>query len=118
MKKLIFISIILIVISCKPVVDFEVLNKSNVNIDSLIISNGYDKIRFGRIDVNEAKEGFLEFSREIINDGGYSIEFYSREFYKKENFGYYSNGIPSNSSFRIVIEKDTIKINEFLKTNY
>ncbi len=118
MKKIIFISVILVVLSCKSGVDFKVLNSSNTTIDSLIISNGYDEIRFSRIYVNETKKDFMEFSSDIKNDGGYFVECYSEEFYKKENFGYYSNGIPSNTSFSIVIKKNTIKINELLKTDY
>ena len=118
MKNVFFILVFIFIFSCKYGVDFEVKNKSNTIIDSLNISNGYDEIRFGIIGIGEVRSEVLKFTNNTPNnDGSYKIEYYYGKLFRKESFGYYSNGIPLNSSFSIVIEKDSIRINE-INTKY
>jgi len=115
MKSNILLSVLFLFlfISCRLGVDFEVQNKSIKTIDSLFISNGYTQITFRDIKTNETKRGFLDFKKnQPKHDGNYSVDVFSNNLLENEFFGYYTNGLPSNSMYKILIEKDTLIIKE------
>lgn len=111
--KYIFISILFT--SCKYGTHFEVQNNTKSNIDSLIITNGFNSLKFYNIAPNDKEKGILDFSKNngSNNDGNYKINISSMNYYRYQFFGYYSNGTPSESKFKIMIENDTILINEY-----
>ncbi|WP_272023172.1 hypothetical protein [Olleya namhaensis] len=110
MKKLIFLGTILLSISCKNGVDFELLNNTNTDIDSLIITNGFNNLVIKKIPMNKKKEGFLDFKKNNPrHDGIFNIRYFNKgKMIKSKSFGYYSNGSPSVKLFNVSIEKDTI----------
>ncbi|KKL85196.1 hypothetical protein LCGC14_1957140, partial [marine sediment metagenome] len=92
-------------------------NKRLTSIDSVVLSNGFNNTVIYNLKPNENYKAFLDFEKEkdtVISDGSYSIQVYQNK--DKEqilNFGYYSNGSPSSSlRFKLVIENDTISVNE------
>jgi hypothetical protein len=108
-----FISCFVLLNSCKYGVDFEVLNNHQSNIDSLIITNGFNSLKFNTIKFNESKKGFLDFKKNSPkHDGQYIIQLFLKDIVKRKAFGYYSNGGPINSFYKISIQKDTIIISE------
>ncbi|WP_242130822.1 hypothetical protein [Aestuariivivens marinum] len=112
-KARLICSMLFVIMSCQYGVNFNIENKTPNNIDSLIISNGFNSIKLLDIELNAEKQGFLDFNKENPNlDGSFYIEIFSKESIRKKGFGYYSNGGPSNSCFNIKIEKDTIIIKE------
>ncbi|PZR21232.1 MAG: hypothetical protein DI539_08640 [Flavobacterium psychrophilum] len=113
MKILTFLLFAAFLISCsKPVVSLEVENHSGNEVDSLIVSNGYDYWSYGKIGINEKIKGKLIFSEKVRNDGGYQLTIFRNNKIKSFRYGYYTNGLPSSNQIDIEIEKDTVKMNE------
>lgn len=99
--------------SCEYGVDFEVQNDTEKNIDSLVITNGFDSLKLFDIDSEEKKRGFLGFNKNTPKqDGAYTIQLFTKGFSIKKPFGYYSNGLPMAGSYHIIIKKDSIYIEE------
>lgn len=95
---------------------FKIVNNSDYLLTNLIISNGKDTITLDSLLSQEHKKIELLFSKLPKHDGGYSINFLRCKndtiIKDYKNFGYYSNGMPSGSIYRITIENDTILISE------
>lgn len=109
------ILLILFLTACVNEVDFKVTNASGNTIDSLVVGNGFSSFAFFKMLDGDIKVRSLNFNRtqaELSTDGNYFIKYFSGEKLRLEYFGYYSNGIPINSGFEIVIKKDTVEIVE------
>ena len=93
-------------------VSFKIWNSNDNYINNLVISNGVNEVVFDTILPHKTIDINLNFKNVPKKDGGYKLSYKlnSEEFFK--NFGYYSNGIPTNSIYLIKIKKDTILINE------
>ncbi|MBO0324183.1 hypothetical protein J0X14_17875 [Muricauda sp. CAU 1633] len=100
-------------VSCDYGVDFEVQNETDKNIDSLIITNGFDSLKLYDIDSGEKKLGFLDFNKKTPKqDGAYTVQLFTKDSSIKKPFGYYSNGLPLVDSYVIILKKDSIYIKE------
>jgi hypothetical protein len=92
---------------------FEVENKTNSNIDSLFISNGFNNVNLNKINKNEKVILFLDFKKNNPkSDGNFLIKYKLNNKHRNKMFGYFSNGIPSNKNVKVQIYEDTIIINE------
>ena len=114
MKKLIFL-ILILTFSCKSGVDIELNNQSDITIDNIILSNGFDSLNIKSLKPMEKRNVFLKFNKKNNSDGSYRIECQINNKKIIKNFGYYSNGIPTNSSYLLVISKDSIRVKEYPK---
>mgnify|MGYP003669957362 CR=1 FL=1 len=113
-KYIFFLINIFILTSCKYGVDFEIQNNAKNDIDSVIVTNGFNYLKFNDIKFNEKKEGFLDFKKNNPkHDGQYFLKVFTKNSIKEKPFGYYSNGGPSGSKFKIIVENDTLLINEY-----
>jgi hypothetical protein len=91
---------------------FELENKSQKKIDSIIISNGYDEVKIKSLYKNKPKKVYLKFVKEKPkSDGSFFIEVFPSNL--RKNFGYYSNGITPSYSYNIFLEEDSITIKEY-----
>ncbi|MDH7913983.1 hypothetical protein [Winogradskyella sp. SYSU M77433] len=120
MKKITYIVLALILInaSClnlKKDTVFDIKNYSGNIITDVVVSNGVNEIYTDTIKPNEKKSVVLKFKGVPKTDGGYKLQYNLNSDKIIENFGYYSNGIPLNSSYEIKIEQDTILISEIRK---
>jgi len=109
--KYILLILLLSIVSCSgPEVEFTITNKTNTVIDSVIISNGFDKVKIVQVPINDSLITALEFSDKTKSDGHYLVQSYSGNSVLKNSFGYYTNGSPTNESFGIEVFKDTILV--------
>ena len=91
---------------------FNVENKSEKKIDSIIISNGYDKVKIESLNKNKLKKVYLKFIKEKPkSDGSFFIDVFPNNV--RKDFGYYTNGIIPSYSYNISLEKDSIIIKEY-----
>lgn len=116
MKKILSSLILLSFFACSSFgTEFQVSSQRDSQIDSVIISNGFNDIKLYNLSNDKKYQSFLDFTKKndtLIGDGVYNIEVYQRNRPDRIlNFGYYSNGIPS-SGFKVVIQMDTILIDE------
>lgn len=116
MKKLLSSLVLLSFFACSSFgTEFQVSSQRDSQIDSVIISNGFNEIKLYNLSSDKKYRSFLDFRKRnetTIGDGVYNIEVYQRNRPDKIlNFGYYSNGIPL-SGFKVVIQVDTILIDE------
>lgn len=102
-------------LSSKKETNFEIINSSSYYIVDIIVSNGYNTSSIDTLIPNMSKQFTLDFVDVPRNDGGYKISYKlnGKEIFK--NFGYYSNGVPTDSMFEIKIMQDTIVIKELFK---
>jgi len=113
-KYILFSISFFLLISCKYGADFEIQNNTKSNIDSVIVTNGFNSFKLYNIKFNNKKEGFLDFKKNNPkHDGQYIMQLFIKDSIKRKAFGYYSNGSPSGSKFKIMIENDTILVNEY-----
>ena len=99
-------------ISCNSqvVADFEITNDTGLRIDSLkiepmVISDGI----YISIDSNEKVKYKSDMTGIPNTDGSYRISYRQNGLTKTKDFGYYTNGYPTEKLTRIKIEKDTLK---------
>ena len=86
---------------------------SGSDIDSVEIG-GLGKLKLTNLKDNLELSGFIDWSKSKSNtDGSYQIKIYANKF-RQHQFGYYTNGLPLNSGFNILIQKDTINVQEIL----
>ena len=112
-KHLIGIIIIsLTFISCnnRVLADFEIINNTGLRIDSLkiepmVISDG----KYISLNSNEKAEYKADMTGIEKIDGSYRISYLQNGEIKIKDFGYYTNGYPTEKLTSIKIEKDTIK---------
>ena len=116
MKNFIFFLFIL-TFSCQSGVSVEVENQSDEIINKIILSNGLDSLNIEHLEPLEKRNVFLKFNKINKLDGSYMIEFNMNNQKLIKNFGYYSNGIPTNSSYLLIISKDSISVREYPKNN-
>ncbi|MDG4946242.1 hypothetical protein NMK71_07440 [Weeksellaceae bacterium KMM 9713] len=116
MKKIIGILIFtLILTSCsdKVVADFEIMNNTEFNIDSLKIEPNISDV--GKyISLKKGEKAVYKSDMTTIakTDGAYQISFLVNGINKTQVFGYYTNGYPLERITKINIEKDTILIDQ------
>lgn len=105
--------IVLFLTSCEFGTHFKIENKSNTNIQLVVFSNGPNKINVKNLKKNAQYTGFLDFSENGPNyDGNYGVIVHYFDTVRTKRFGYYSNGIPFNMKYEIIIKNDTIIVNE------
>ncbi|RTY86203.1 hypothetical protein [Flavobacterium sp. GT3R68] len=116
MKKLVSLILVflsLIITSCKFGTTFEVENKTNLALDSLSISNGFNTVYAHKMDKNEKISLFLNFkNNNTKSDGNFVVKYKANNKQRKTMFGYYSNGMPSDENVKIQIYKDTVIIGD------
>lgn len=112
MNKIILIAIVIFIcllVCCNnPNIEVSVQNTSELVIDSIIISNGVDNLKFENLRPNETEIKKLYFSSQVKSDGGYSVRVFKGNETDVKGFGYYSNGLPLWDYLCIKIHKDTI----------
>ena len=110
-KIIYYFYIFIIFSSCTAKTEFSIKNNSNLLIDSIKISNGYDFIFTKRLSKGQTVIHNLKFTDLTPNfDGSFFIETYPNK--KFRNFGYYTNGIQPDTHFSVEIKNDTILIKE------
>ncbi len=109
MKKLCYVFVLLL-ISCESHIDFKIKNNSETDFDSVVV-HGLGRLKIESLNKGSEVSGYIDYSKsEERSDGGYGIELFKKGLVKRQNFGYYTNGSPTESGFNITIEKDTILI--------
>jgi hypothetical protein len=111
MKKFVIAVVIFIclLVCCNdPYVKVSVQNSSESIVDSIIISNGIDNLKFENLKPGKTKIKNLYFSNQVKSDGGYSVRVFKKNETTVKGFGYYSNGLPLWDYLCIKINKDTI----------
>lgn len=95
---------------------FQVFNNSKSKIDSIKIScsgTGYkSKSVINKLLANDSLTLTLDMNNIERVDGNYFIEIFKDSKNTNKAFGYYSNGVPMNCIYRILIEKDTVIVRE------
>ena len=105
----------MILTSCsnKVVADFEIINNTEFNIDSLKIEpNICDVGKYISLKKGEKAEYKSDMTTIAKTDGAYQISFLVNGINKTQVFGYYTNGYPLERITKIKIEKDTILIDQ------
>ncbi|WP_053971754.1 hypothetical protein [Mangrovimonas sp. ST2L15] len=105
----------LILTSCsnKVVADFEIMNNTEFNIDSLKIEpNISDVGKYISLKEGEKAEYKSDMTTISKTDGAYQITFLVNGINKTQVFGYYTNGYPLEKITKIKIEKDTVLIDQ------
>jgi hypothetical protein len=102
----------LALISCnnRVIADFEITNNTGIKIDSLkiepmVIIDG----KYISLNPNEKTEYEADMTGIAKIDGSYRLSYKKNGELIVKDFGYYTNGYPTEKLTRIVIEKDTIK---------
>jgi hypothetical protein len=100
--------------SCKHGIKFKVKNRSELLIEKAIITNGVNDVKLKNLANGKTKTLTLDFSNnKLTNDGSYGIKVkFSDRVNLSKKFGYFSNGLPSDSRFEINVTKDTIIVSE------
>mgnify|MGYP006101046779 CR=1 FL=1 len=101
----------------RVIAEFEITNSTGIEIDSLkiepmVVSEG----KFISLKPNEKSEYKADMTGISKIDGSYRLSYQQNGETIIKDFGYYSNGYPSDYLTRIEIEKDTVKFDaEFEK---
>lgn len=95
-----------------PSIGIIIKNNSDTIIDSVIVSNGIDKVNFSNIKPKQTIKDKMYFSNAVKSDGGYRAEVYQNGKMIEQGFGYYTNGSPLSDQLEILILNDTIKATE------
>ncbi len=118
MKKLILFFTYFLITSCvnnSKQAHFQINNENNISITNVNISNGVNEIYIDTIKANTNKSILLKFKNIPRIDGGYKLNYKLNSEYFFRNFGYYTNGVPSNSIYKLVVKNDTIIVSESMK---
>lgn len=95
---------------------FEILNESSITIDSIKVScSGTDykqKSTLKNVLPNQIESITLDMNNIKKVDGNYFVELYIKNNKIEKAFGYYTNGMPTNSIYSLFVKKDTILIRE------
>jgi hypothetical protein len=94
----------------RVIADFEITNKTGLKIDSLkiepmVISDG----KYISLNSNEKIEYKADMTGIAKIDGSYRLSYKQNGQLIVKDFGYYTNGYPTEKLTRIEIEKDTLK---------
>jgi len=119
-NKIIFIILLVFLFSCKDSpgkeVEITVINKTETYIDSIVVTNWIEDAKVNRINMKDSMEFNLGFENiKVKGDGSYGISYYLNDKKYFNAFGYYSNGIPTNSTYTIQIYNDTLIVKEQMK---
>ena len=99
------------------VANFEIINQTSETIDSVKVScsgtNYFQKSKSEKILPGEKSNIILKMNGVDRVDGNYYIEIFKNNKQRSKDFGYYSNGVPTNSTYRLEIKNDTILIKEY-----
>lgn len=108
------ILVFLTLTSCnnRVIADFEITNSTGIKIEPMVISEG----KFISLKPDEKAEYKADMTGIEKVDGSYRLSYQQNGETIIKDFGYYSNGYPSDYLTRIEIEKDTLKFDaEFEK---
>lgn len=106
---------ILILTSCsnKVIAEFEIMNDTEFNIDSLKIEPNISNLgKYIFLKKGEKFQYKSDMTTIAKTDGSYEISFLVNGINKTQVFGYYTNGYPLERITKIKIEKDTIMIDQ------
>ena len=128
MNKLSILAILILLQSCDLGGDnydkakFQISNKSDSHIDSLIITNHQkDKINTKVVydlDVHETKKINIDMT-DVGGDGNYNIKYKINSKWYGKSFGYFTNGSQTEELISIqIIDTDSIIIDNKLKDKY
>ena len=116
-KCLIILTLMTMLASCKDAQHpkFRVINNSGSEIDSIFIQPNRDTV-YVELGIGDSLLYVSNMSGPGKTDGSYSIRWRNKITNKKfrEYFGYYTNGMPLDDSFRINILSDTINIVSYI----
>lgn len=117
MDKIVYIIVaFLLVISCMPKDNPKVTitNNSEIFFDSIkVFSSIRNQTVFYKIGKHQKVKGRILFDEKNKGDGAYQVLIYEKDsLYINRSFGYYTNGASLNYRFDILIEKDTLIIDE------
>ena len=111
--RILIFTLILTSCSNKVVADFEIINNTEFNIDSLKIEPNISNVgKYISLKKGEKAEYKSDMTTIAKTDGDYQISFLVNGIIKTQVFGYYTNGYPLERITKIKIEKDTILINQ------
>ena len=105
--------IFFILTSCdnRTLANFEITNKARIQIDSLKIEpNVIDDAKYISLKPNEIATYKADMTGIPKFDGSYQLSYHQDGEIVIKNFGYYSNGYPSEQLIHIKIEKDSLLI--------
>ncbi|MGV3460413.1 MAG: hypothetical protein ACO1N9_08170 [Flavobacterium sp.] len=103
---------ILLYFMYSPRIGVVVKNQSDQTVDSVIVSNGINKVKFKKIGPKQEVKDKMYFSDEVKSDGGYGVKVYRAGKMEEQGFGYYTNGSPLSDQLIITILNDTVKATE------
>ena len=111
---LILLTISLMLSSCSEyTAKFEVNNKSEFEIDSIIILNhelDSKNTSYYSLDMNEKKKIEVDMTN-VSGDGNYQIRYKLDGQWYAQRFGYYTNGSQMETLITIdIVEEDSLKI--------
>lgn len=115
-KVSLFIILPILFLSCqslKQEVEVTIINKTETHIDSIVVTNWIEDAKANNISKNDSIGFNLGFeNNKVMGDGSYAVSYYfnGKKYFK--DFGYYSNGIPTNSNYTIEIHNDTLIVKE------
>ena len=108
--SVIYITTLAILSSCtwRNEISFEIENMSKFQIDSLKIeANDNKNDEFISLKSNESKDYILDMNDIIKVDGFYNLSYKINGDKRFHNFGYYTNGAPSERFVEIKISADS-----------
>jgi hypothetical protein len=111
MKKYVFLLAPIVFVSClQQSPKIVIKNKTTVTFDSIRVHTTPDiPTIFYDVSPKTVVKGKIFFDTKNTADGAYMIEIYnSGKNLKTQNFGYYTNGAPTNRKIEIEIFTDTI----------
>lgn len=120
MKK-IRLFLLILFLSCSfdrsETVNFEILNKSELSVKLIQISNGQNKLFLNRkLNLDEKVNCKLKFTDSITKgDGNYYLKYIFKGDTIEKYFGYFTNGYPLSDHYDISIYKDSIAVKELAK---
>lgn len=95
-------------------VNIEIINQSEISFDSLYVTNFTNRsVTEGTLEQGESLNLKIKFQNvQPKGDGSYGFIAYRGKDSIYTNFGYYSNGYPLATRYRIEISNDTILVSE------
>jgi hypothetical protein len=101
---------------------FEVINKSNIAIDSLTIinrpSDEVNKLSVYNLDENKSQKIDIDMTN-AEGDGRYTLSYKMNKIWITKHFGYYTNGSQTEELISIhVVSADSIIIENKLNNKY
>ncbi|WP_445720498.1 hypothetical protein [Flavobacterium sp.] len=108
--KHLFIFFIFILFSCNNhKIEIKIKNNSSKKIEKIELTNGYDFHNFFMLSKQDTII-YLDF-KDVKYDGLCGIKYIQNNSLKSTKFCYYSNGVPDFYNYFLIIENDTVIIN-------